>query len=186
MGRRFSIARVVAAPEYMSLCSYRQNLAEAEGAGTGPQWENLHKRAMKMRMRSSIAVVALSVTAMLAIVLPGSAQAVVAAAGPGSFAGTYATPVVFTRVGGPLTFVNGDVASHTLTASDAYLPRRVARRTGRCANYSARRCPLFATGSVGSGESEDVAGLKRVKAGKQYAFRCEIHSSMKGTLVVAP
>jgi plastocyanin len=141
---------------------------------------------MKTRMKVSVAGLALALAGAMVVALAGSAHAVVAAAAPGSFSGSYATPVVFTRVGGPLTFFNGDVADHTLTASDSFLPRKVARRTKRCDPYPRRRCPLFATGTVGSGESEDVGGLKRLKAGKQYAFRCQIHSSMRGTLVVAP
>jgi plastocyanin len=141
---------------------------------------------MRSRTRCSGLAVAVGLAVATVFLTPGPAQAVVAAAAPGSFAGSYATPVVFTRVGGPLIFVNGDVTDHTITASDAYLPRRVARRTKRCASYSARRCPLFTSGTVGAGETGEVKGLKRVKAGKQYSFRCDFHSSMRGTLVVAP
>jgi plastocyanin len=118
--------------------------------------------------------------------LPSPAHAVVAAAGPGSFAGSYATPVVFTQSGGPVTFVNGDVAPHTMTAADAYLPKKIAKKTRRCSGYSPRSCPLFATKTVDSGESAELGGLKRLKPGGQYAFRCMIHSNMRGTLVVAP
>jgi plastocyanin len=141
---------------------------------------------MRSRTKLSGFAVALGAAGAAVFLTPGPAQAVVAAAAPGSFFGTYATPVVFTRPGGPLTFVNGDVADHTITASDAYLPRRVALRTKRCDSYSARRCPLFTSGTVGAGDTGEVKGLKRVKAGRQYAFRCDIHSSMRGTLVVAP
>jgi len=128
----------------------------------------------------------LCLAAALVLALGAPAHAVVAAAVPGSFTVGFATPVVFTQVGGPVIFANGDVASHTLTASKDFLPRKVARKTKRCAGYPRDGCPLFSTPVVDSGEEAQVAGLKRVKAGKQYAFRCQIHSGMKGTLVVRP
>ncbi len=141
---------------------------------------------MKARAKLSVLALALSVAGTIVFLTPGPAQAVVAAAAPGSYSAGYATPVVFTQDGGPVTFVNGDVAVHTVTASDAFLRRKVARKTRRCAPYPKKRCPLFATGSVGSGESKNVSGLKRLKPGKEYAFRCDFHSGMRGTLVVAP
>lgn len=139
--------------------------------------------AKPIRRRGTIL---LASAALIVGLIPGRAHALVAAAVPGSFAAGYATPVVATVPGGPLTFFNGDTTSHTLTASDAFLPRRIARKTKRCSRYSSRRCPLFTSGTVGSGESKDVSGLKRVKAGKQYRFICEIHRGMRGTLVVGP
>ena len=126
------------------------------------------------------AVLAASV---LTIAAPSPAHAVVAAAGPGSFTAGYVTRVVVVPVGGPLTFVNGDAVTHTLTADDAFLPRRVARKTSRCSSYPARRCPLFDSGSVGTGDTVEVEGLNRLKAGRQYAFYCQIHSSMTGILI---
>ena len=82
--------------------------------------------------------------------------------------------------------MNGDaLADHTLTAADAVLPRKIAKKTKRCRGYSARSCPLFATTVVSPGESAEVEGLNRVKAGRQYEFECQIHGSMRGTLVVA-
>ena len=118
------------------------------------------------------------------LLLAGPAHAAVAAAGPGASTAGFATRVVVTPVGGSVTFVNGDVADHTLTASDAYLPKKVARKTAYCKPYPKRACPLFTTGSVGAGDSASVQGLDRLAAG-EYPFRCQIHSGMTGTLVVA-
>ena len=125
--------------------------------------------------------VALAAGLLVAIASP--AHAVVAAAVPGSFTAGYATRVVVTRVGGPVTFMNGDVATHTDT-SKAYLPKKVARKTKRCGQFSPTRCPLFTSGPVGDGMQGPVAGLKAVKSGKQYEFYCQIHTNMRGTLVV--
>ena len=135
------------------------------------------------RTRRTLALFCLAIVPVIA--MPAPVHAVVAATVPGSFTAGYATPTVFTRKGGPVTLVNGDVAPHTLTAMNAFLPRRIARKTKRCAGRLTS-CPLFTTKIVDSGESGDVSGLGRVKPGAQYAFRCQIHSTMRGTLIVSP
>lgn len=140
---------------------------------------------MKSRSRAARIFVLSGLAGALMLAGATPAHAVVAAAGPGAFAAGYATRVVVTPAGGPVTFVNGDAADHTLTAADAKLPKRVAKRTKRCRGYSPRSCPLFTTPVVASGESAEVEGLNRVKAGRQYDFVCQIHGSMTGTLVVA-
>lgn len=141
---------------------------------------------MRARRSRSLKILALGATAGLAVLsTPTPAHAVVAAAGPGAYATGFATRVVVTPVGGPVTFVNADIADHTLTASTAKLPRRIAKKTSWCRNYSVRSCPLFSTGVVGSQSSGEVEGLARVKPGRQYAFKCEIHGTMTGTLVAA-
>lgn len=132
----------------------------------------------------SLGAILTAVSAML-FAVAGPAHAVVAAAGPGASAAGFATRVVVAPVGGPVTFVNGDVTDHTLTASEAYLPKKVAKRTAHCKGYPKKSCPLFTTGSVGNGDSAEVQGLDRIVAGQQYAFKCEIHSGMTGTLVAA-
>ena len=119
------------------------------------------------------------------LMLAGPAHAAVASAGPGASTTGYATPIVVTTAGGPVTFINGDVADHTLTASGKFLPKKLAKKTPHCSGYSRKSCPLFTTGSVGGGDSATVQGLERVAAGREYPFKCEIHSGMTGTLVVA-
>lgn len=119
----------------------------------------------------------------LVVLAASPASAVVAAAGPGSFTTGYVTPVVVAAKGGSLTFFNGDVATHTLT-SEAYLPKKIARKTKRCRSFSRTTCPLFTTRTVGEGESGRVDGLNHVKPGRQYDFYCRVHSGMRGTLVV--
>ena len=112
------------------------------------------------------------------------AHAVVAAAGPGAAVAGYATPVVVAPDGAGVTFANSDLADHTLTASEAKLPRRIAKKTRYCKSYGVRSCPLFTTGVVAGGESATVAGLERAKPGTEYEFVCQIHGGMRGTLVV--
>ena len=121
--------------------------------------------------------------AMALVALAPAAHAVVAAAGPGASFGGYATRVVVVPRGGPLTFVNGDLADHTLT-SEARLPRRIAKKTPHCKAYGARSCPVFTSPVVPGGESGAVQGLNRVKPGRDYEFMCMIHSGMRGTLIV--
>ena len=140
---------------------------------------------MKLRRFRTRKLLAIGTLAALApIAAPTPAHAAVAAAGPGASATGYATPVVVTAKGGPVTFVNGDIADHTLTSADV-LPTRIARKTARCKAYGVRSCPIFWSGTVSSGGSAAVKGLGRVKPGRQYEFKCDIHSSMSGTLVVA-
>jgi outer membrane protein assembly factor BamB/plastocyanin len=89
-------------------------------------------------------------------------------AGPGATYSGYATPVVTTKVGGPVSFVNLDPVQHDVT-SDARGP------DGR---------PLFASRLSGIGEVVPVEGLDRVQAGQDYGFFCSIHPGMRGTLLV--
>ena len=91
-------------------------------------------------------------------------------AGPGAYASTYATPVMTTRAGGVLSFVNNDLPQHDVVAVDK----------------GADGLPLFSSKLVGLGEVTPVNGLDRVAAGKSYAFFCTIHPGMRGTLVVVP
>ncbi len=140
---------------------------------------------MKARSRSVRFFLLTAMVAALVTASAAPAHAVVAAAGPGAFTTGFATRVVVTPKGGPVTFFNGDIAEHTLTADDAVLKRRIAKKTPHCSGYSLRSCPVFTTKVVPSGESAEVEGLNRVKAGRQYDFVCQIHGSMTGTLVVA-
>jgi plastocyanin len=80
----------------------------------------------------------------------------------------YATPVMVTRVGGPLSFVNLDPVAHDVT-SDEKGP------DGR---------PLFASKVSGLGEVAPVEGLDRAKSGQTYPFFCSLHPGMRGNLIV--
>ncbi|MDQ4142958.1 MAG: cupredoxin domain-containing protein [Actinomycetota bacterium] len=112
------------------------------------------------------------------------AHAVVAAAGPGSFTAGYLTPVVAVPKGGPLTFVNHDVADHSVTAK-ALLSRKVAKKTAYCKSYTPTSCPLFTSAVIVGGESGAVQGLGNAKPGRHYEFACRVHGNMRGILVVA-
>jgi plastocyanin len=90
-------------------------------------------------------------------------------AGPGAQYSTYATPVMVTRVGGPLSFVNNDLPQHDVTAADRGPDGR----------------PLFQSKLIGIGEVAPVEGLSRLQPGHTYGFYCSIHPGMQGTLVVA-
>ncbi len=96
---------------------------------------------------------------------PGGAAVV---AGPGAASTTYATPVMVTQVGGPLSFVNLDVAQHDVTADEEGPDGK----------------PLFQSRLVGLGETAPIEGLDRLQAGKTYGFYCSIHPGMQGNLIV--
>ena len=123
------------------------------------------------------------ITACLVAMLPGSAHAAVAAAGPGGFAAGFATPVVVVAKGESLTFANGDVAPHNVTAVDAFLSRKDAKKAKWCSAFDKGKCPLFWSPTITAGEQTEVEGLDRIEPGKQYAFICTVHPNMKGTLV---
>lgn len=89
-------------------------------------------------------------------------------AGPGAASTTYATPVMLTQVGGPLSFTNLDAAQHDVTATQKGPDGK----------------PLFASKLVGLGGTTPVEGLDRVQAGQSYEFFCSIHPGMRGTLIV--
>lgn len=88
--------------------------------------------------------------------------------GPGGSSTGYATPLMTTRVGGPLSFLNLDVVQHDVTSDEK----------------GADGGPLFRSKLIGLGESAPVEGLDKVQSGKQYGFFCSIHPGMRGTLVV--
>jgi polyvinyl alcohol dehydrogenase (cytochrome) len=96
----------------------------------------------------------------------GTSSSVVA--GPGAYATTYATPAVTTSVGGPVSFVNFDIAQHDVVASDKGPDGR----------------PLFRSKLVNFNENAPLEGLDRVESGRSYAFFCSLHPGMRGQLVV--
>jgi plastocyanin len=89
-------------------------------------------------------------------------------AGPGAASSNYATPVMITQVGGPLSFLNLDAVQHDVT-SDAKAP------DGK---------PLFHSALAGLGENKPIDGLDNVKSGQTYGFYCSIHPGMTGQLIV--
>jgi plastocyanin len=118
------------------------------------------------------------------VVLAPPAVAAVVAAGPGGFVAGFATPVVVIEKGESVTFVNGDVPMHDFVAQDAFVPKKLARKTKWCSAYPRGKCPLFWSPRIGAGKTTAVLGLNRVVPGKQYTFFCTVHPNMKGTLVV--
>ncbi|HEX7166249.1 MAG TPA: PQQ-binding-like beta-propeller repeat protein [Acidimicrobiales bacterium] len=100
--------------------------------------------------------------------LPDDAPGPVALAGPGAFATTYGTPVVVTRVGGPLSFASADLPQHDIVAVDK----------------GPDGSPLFRSPLIGLGQVAPVTGLDQVEAGNTYQFFCSLHPGMKGTLAV--
>jgi polyvinyl alcohol dehydrogenase (cytochrome) len=98
----------------------------------------------------------------------GEGQPASIVAGPGAYASTYATPVVVTGVGGPVTFVNFDIAQHDVVASDK----------------GADGQPLFRSKLINFNETAPVEGLDKVKPGQTYGFYCSLHPGMRGQLVV--
>ena len=122
-------------------------------------------------------------TGLLVVLAAAPADARVAVAGPGAFAAGFATPVVITTAGGPLTLVNADAAPHNLIATDAFISKKEAKRVPWCGNSPKGKCPLFWSETIGAGEQTEVLGLERTESGKQYAFVCTLHAAMRGTLV---
>jgi polyvinyl alcohol dehydrogenase (cytochrome) len=87
---------------------------------------------------------------------------------PGSTYTTYATPVMVTQPGGPLSFMNFDLPQHDVVADDKGPDGR----------------PLFQSKLSGLGEVAPIEGLERVKSGNTYGFFCSLHPGMRGSLIV--
>ena len=112
------------------------------------------------------------------------ASAAVAGAGPGGFAAGFVTPVVVTAPGEAITFLNFDVAPHNFVASDAFLPKKLAKKAKWCSGFSKGKCPAFWSPTIVAGESTEVEGVDFLESGARYEFICTLHPNMKGTLVV--
>lgn len=89
-------------------------------------------------------------------------------ASPGAASSTYATPVMVTQVGGPLSFTNLDLPQHDVTADELGTDGR----------------PLFRTPLIGIGQTVPIEGLDQVQAGQTYGFYCTLHPGMRGSLIV--
>jgi hypothetical protein len=131
-----------------------------------------------MRLRTFAMVSALACAAFAGT--PARAAVTYIAAGGGSqSSGTYATPVVFAPVGGPLTFLNGDVQSHNVV-SDATGPSTQPW----CGFFAPGACPLVWSPVTDAGfRTNPVRGLENAAAGATYAVHCVIHPQLRGTLV---
>lgn len=128
---------------------------------------------------------ALSVALLLAVsagssVQSAQASASVIAAGPLGSAVGFLTPAAVASAAVPLTFVNGDVGAQHNVQSVEFGPNTNAW----CSGFPLGRCPLFFSKLVGAGGTSVVEGLGKVKTATPYAFVCQLHGAMKGTLVV--
>lgn len=96
-------------------------------------------------------------------------------------ANSFTTPVVVTPVGGPVTFLNGDVQPHGV-ASDALGPAT----NPWCRFFGDQTCPLFWAPVTDAGfKTSFVQGLGQLTSGAQYPFHCTLHANMKGLLIAA-
>ena len=135
-----------------------------------------------MRFRKATLLVLAAMTSV--VVGSSTAHAVVAAAVPQSFQLGFATPVVVTPVGGPVTFANTDTIPHNLQADGIFLSKKQAKKADWCTLFPNKECPIFYSDAVGQGQTAEVRGLENTKSGQQYPFMCLLHPNMKGTLVV--
>ena len=138
------------------------------------QGSNLHF------MRKLIAALA----ACFVMATPGSANAAVAATGPGGFLAGFVPPVVVIAPGEDITYVNADIAPHDFVAYEAYMSKKQAKKAPWCSGFDRGKCPLFWSQTITAGQSTEVLGTENVVSGKQYTFYCSRHPGMKGTLIV--
>lgn len=135
------------------------------------------------KSRFKVIVLTGAAASLMLVGTSNQANAAAVAAGPGGFAAGFATPVTAAPVGGPLTFVNGDIQPHNVIATQNFLPAATAKKTPWCKGYSKTKCPIFWSATVGAGQQTPVLGLENIESGKQYQFFCSVHPGMKGTLV---
>lgn len=119
------------------------------------------------------AVLAAATAVVAPLAAPGHAAVATAVASPQAATVGFATPRVVIVQGQVLTFVNLDTAGHTLTS----VTTRKVRKGRRI-----YRVPIFNSGYVQTGKAP-VKGTEKLKPGS-YAFYCQPHGLMKGTLVV--
>lgn len=130
------------------------------------------------RRRGRLTLVAGLVAGLLTLAAAPGASAATIASGPLAASAGYLTPSVSMTVGETVTFMNVDIAAHDVTARKTFRPKRKKGKPRPPAQ------PLFKTPLIGFGQSAEVAGLERVRAGQSYEFYCSLHSSMTGTLTV--
>lgn len=144
---------------------------------------------MSLRLVAVMAAVALGAPAAHAGDVVGQA-----AAGPGSYAAGYLTPVVIVQAGGSITFTNLDVAPHSFVhdvAVDGFggphdAPWCTPAKKGKKHNKHRHKgpCPVFYSETIGLGQQTQVLGLENVEPGRTYSFFCTVHHNMKGKLIV--
>jgi polyvinyl alcohol dehydrogenase (cytochrome) len=99
----------------------------------------------------------------------------------------YLTPEIVMQKGGSLGYSNFDLVRHNVVqdvnADGKALSRAKARHTKWCSQFKRGKCPMFWSKLIGLGQSIDVLGVDRLKAGT-YSFFCTLPPGMKGKLVV--
>lgn len=136
-----------------------------------------------MQQKTKILIVGAAIASLFVAATGAPARAVVAAAGPGSFAAGFATPVVIAPTATGVTFVNGDIQPHNVIANEDYYTKKQAKKNEWCSNYPKTKCPVFWSETIAVGEFTPVLGIENLTSGQQYAFFCSIHPDMQGTLV---
>jgi hypothetical protein len=129
-------------------------------------------------MRRFLAIAALTVVAAALVPAHADGSPIVASAGDRN-ANSFTTPVSVTPVGGPITFLNGDVQPHGL-ASDDFGPNT----RPWCDFFAKDHCPLFWAPVTDAGFRQNVVqGLDGLVSGVRYGFHCTLHPNMKGVLI---
>ena len=129
-------------------------------------------------------VLVLSAVATLSVLGAASpANAAIVFAPPGGFQAGFVPPAAVTTVGGPLSFVNGDIQPHNVIATSDFLPKKAVKKTPWCKSYPAAKCPIFWSETVPLGGTATVLGTENLESGGRYEFFCSVHPGMKGTLV---
>ena len=134
-------------------------------------------------MRSRLSTTGVLV-GLLIVLTAGAASAALAVAGPGSFqAQSFTTPVVIAPPGGPVMFTNDDLYPHNFAAFDTFLSKKDAKSADWCSRFKKGKCPAFWSETINQGQVTDVLGIDKLPSG-QYAFYCQLHPRMQGTLIV--
>jgi plastocyanin len=97
---------------------------------------------------------------------PASAAQTTLAAGPYAAVTGFATPRIVVMQGEALSFSNADVSAHRIAAKDL-------GPTG----------PLFSSTLARIGQSVPVQGVESLAPGT-YAFVCDLHTTMTGSITV--
>lgn len=129
---------------------------------------------------------------------------------PGSYlTPTYGVPGAVAQVGGTLEFVNLDIGRHDVVSVSALAPIQCTSHDPEiCPNgtpewclppdptkvwtppnggndlpFSPGTCPMIWSRQIGVGSTTSVLGLEFMTSGQTYQYYCQLHPSMRGTLV---